>query len=231
MKDSLNITQRRKTNIWVVMKTNILLATCLIAGFSTTTYALQLKEEKRLILIDPGHGGLDSGTISKEGLKEKEVVLDIAKSIIAWNKSMLDSKFEIYITRNKDTLISLKDRTKLSRHLKPAVFISLHCNHIENPSIKGLEIYTYKRDPQSLILADKILLNLHENLGFKIRPPKHANFHVLSETSIYCPALLLELGYLSNANESNYLIDKANKRALALAILMALDEVLNSTID
>ena len=180
------------------------------------------QENRILILIDPGHGGIDSGAVSDFGLEEKDVVLDIANYILYWNKVLFEDKYDFYLTRSSDTLISLGDRTKLAKYLKPDIFISLHCNHIDDSSVKGIELYTYDANKFSLLYAESISGGLSQNLGFKAREVKQANFQVLRETFKSCPTILLELGYLSNKNESDYMSNKEKRKALALAILMAL---------
>ena len=125
------------------MKIKILLLIHIIIWYAHTSNAQPINEQKKkVIVIDPGHGGTDSGAISKEGLAEKDIVLDIARSILFWNKTLLESKYDIYLTRTKDSLISLDDRTKLARYLKPDVFISLHCNQIHDSNIQGCLLYT-----------------------------------------------------------------------------------------
>jgi N-acetylmuramoyl-L-alanine amidase len=204
------------------MKNLIIVLIAVLSWSNSKAQAQKRSQRQKVIVIDAGHGGTDSGAVSKVGLQEKDIVLDIAKSMIAWNKSLLASEFDIYLTRNTDTLISLADRVKLAKHLKPDVFISLHCNHIDNDSIKGVEVYVYT-DTQSMRLrANTILNQLNQNLGFKVRAPKQGNFQVLRETEGYCASILLELGYLSNLDESEYLGDKENRKALALAILMSI---------
>jgi len=205
------------------MYIKIILLICLMFGKAIDTNTGQMKQEKKkVIIIDPGHGGIDSGTISDEGIYEKDIVLDIARSMTVWNKGLLETKYEIYLTRNKDTLISLDDRTKLAKHLKPDVFISLHCNHIEESDIKGIELYTYNTNELSLFYANAISAKLNQELGFMTRKVKQANFQVLRETTETCPSVLLELGYLSNSDESNYLKNFDNRKALALAILLSI---------
>jgi len=180
------------------------------------------QENRKVIIIDPGHGGRDSGAISRDGLQEKDVVLDIARSIILWNQGLLESKYDIYMTRSKDILISLGDRTKLAKYLKPDIFISLHCNNIDDSRIKGVELYTYDNNELSLLSAKAISYELSQKLGFKTRIVKQANFQVLRETFKSCSAIFLELGYLSNKNESDYMSNKEKRKALALAILLAI---------
>ncbi|HBY68193.1 MAG TPA: N-acetylmuramoyl-L-alanine amidase, partial [Flavobacteriaceae bacterium] len=66
--------------------------------------------QQKVIIIDPGHGGKDTGAIGTNSIQEKDVVLDIANEIIRLNKTLINNKFDIYSTRYKDTLISLSDR-------------------------------------------------------------------------------------------------------------------------
>ena len=187
--------------------------------------------KKKIIVIDPGHGGRDSGTISTNGIQEKEVVLDVALSIIYWNRAVLNNAFDIYLTRSKDTLISLSDRTRLAKHLRPDIFISLHCNHSKSKSIKGVEIYMYDSklkyseiSPKAKNSAQTILRKLKKNLGLKTNEVRTANFQVLRETVKLFPSLLLELGYMSNNDEALYFEKEENRNAIGLAVLMALKE-------
>ncbi|MFI1770711.1 N-acetylmuramoyl-L-alanine amidase family protein [Thalassobellus citreus] len=92
-----------------------------------------------MVVIDPGHGGKDTGAIGVNNIQEKDVVLNVAKEILKLNKIILDDAFDIYLTRYKDTLISLTDRTRLVKCLNADVFVSLHYNASKNYS-KGSSI-------------------------------------------------------------------------------------------
>ena len=81
--------------------------------------------QKKVIVIDPGHGGIDSGAISVNGTYEKDVVLNIALEILKLNKSLFNNELDIYLTRYNDTLISLSDRSQLTKSLDADVFVSL----------------------------------------------------------------------------------------------------------
>jgi len=204
------------------MKARTTLFICLLILGNNRAIGQTLEAERKVVVLDAGHGGIDSGTVSNGGLQEKDVVLDIVRLMKDWNKSLLEFKYHIYLTRNSDTLISLDDRTKLVKHIKPDVFISLHCNHISDSNIKGIEIYTYDNNEPSEMYAQTILNELNQNLGFMTKEPKRGNFQVLRETNNYCPAILIEIGYLSNSSESYYLNDSQNRKAIALSILMSI---------
>ena len=75
-------------------------------------------QEKKVLLIDAGHGGTDFGAVGTNQIKEKDITLDIAKAMLVFNKGLLDNKYDMYLTRYRDTLISLSHRTKLVKALQ-----------------------------------------------------------------------------------------------------------------
>ena len=179
-----------------------------------------------IIVLDPGHGGVDSGAIGINGIMEKDVVLEVAIEVIRLNDILFDNKLDIYLTRYKDTLISLGHRTKLARALQPDYFISIHCNHATRKAAQGIEVCVQQPvhnknvelHSKSEKLAKTILREFHNSLGFRIRGRKYANFQVLRETQFTCPAVLLEIGFLSNWEEAEHSKRKESVRAYAMAI-------------
>ena len=195
----------------------LLLKMCIIFGQETTA-------QKRIV-IDVGHGGKDSGAIGINGIQEKDVVLDVANAILNLNNEM-DKPLDIYLTRYSDTLISLSDRTKLAKALNADLFVSLHCNHSDNADARGVEVYASRKQGKfsktSVFIGYQIERALCEAIGYESRGVKFANFQVLRETADYCPAILMELGFLSNVDEAQYLMRKENVLAIALSILKKL---------
>ncbi|WP_347709013.1 N-acetylmuramoyl-L-alanine amidase [Gramella sp. MT6] len=159
------------------------------------------------MVIDPGHDGKDSVAIGINGIQEKDAVLKIAKKILELNEKK-DAPLDIYLTRYSDTLISLSDRTNLARALNADLFISLHCNHSDNPNARGIEVYVAnaisKYSDESIWLAFLIQVELNNNLGFESRGVKFSNFQVKRETVDYCPSVLLELGFFNIGDENNF---------------------------
>ena len=189
----------------------------------------QVFAQQKVIVIDPGHGGKDSGAIGINQLQEKKVVLDIAMEILKLNKTIFENRFDIYLTRYKDTLISLTDRTKLAKALNADVFISLHCNYSDNPKARGLEVYVGKNESRnvknSFSLAYQLQYQVKKRLGFDSRDVKFANFQVLRENIDICPSLLLEFGFLSNKEENEYYTKSSAIRAVALVIFECLIKI------
>ena len=173
----------------------LLLKICLVFG------------QKKVVIIDPGHGGKDSGAIGINGTYEKDVVLNVAKEVLNLNNSLFDNEFAIYLTRYTDTLISLSDRSRLTKILKADVFVSLHCNASRNAS-RDIEVYVHHSESQNtktaITLGISILNESSQRLGFEKRGVKFANFQVLRKTISYCPAVLVEMGFMTNADEIDY---------------------------
>ena len=198
----------------------LLLKMCVIFG--------QENVKQKRILIDVGHGGNDSGAIGLNDMKEKDVVLNVALEIFRQNKQ-LEKPLDIYLSRYTDTFISLSDRTKLGKTLKADIFISMHCNHSNNPNARGIEVYVGKNlsenSKQSTWLAFQLQAVFKKQLGFESRGVKFANFQVLRESIDYYPAVLFELGFLSNLDECRYFANKQKIALIAQAILFTLKKI------
>ena len=102
------------------------------------------KEERRIVIIDPGHGGGDPGALGPQGLREKDVALAVAK-IMADLLSREDG-VDVYLTRSEDSFVPLWERGELATQWKgenPGVFISVHANSVpERRSVRGFETYS-----------------------------------------------------------------------------------------
>ena len=195
----------------------LLLKMCVIFGQESAT-------QKRII-IDVGHGGKDAGAIGADKIQEKDIVLNIANAILKLNKE-LEKPLDIFLTRYNDTLISLSDRTKLAEILKADLFVSLHCNHSDNPNARGIEVYASKKQAkyskESVFVGYQIEKMLCKAIGYESRGVKFANFQVLLETVGFCSSVLLELGFLSNKDEGSYISDATNIQLTANAILLSI---------
>ncbi len=91
------------------------------------------------IVVDPGHGGSETGAVGPTGLQEKEVTLQIARRLASAIPRVLSSR--IVLTRDSDSAISLDDRTSLANHEKASLFLSLHANSSRAPGVHGSETY------------------------------------------------------------------------------------------
>ena len=195
----------------------LLLKMCIIFGQETGA-------QKRIV-IDVGHGGKDSGAIGVNGIEEKDVVLNIANAILKLNDKLV-KPLDIYLTRYTDTLISLSDRTKLAKALKADLFVSLHCNHSDNPNARGVEVYASRKQTnylqESIYIGYQIEKMICKIIGYESRGVKFANFQVLRETINHCTSVLLELGFLSNKDEGNFISDVTNIQLVASSVLLSI---------
>jgi N-acetylmuramoyl-L-alanine amidase len=113
--------------------------------------ALGLKIGK--IVIDPGHGGHDTGTIGPHGLYEKDLVLDVSKRLGKLLESRLGA--EVVFTRRDDTFIPLETRTSIANQEEADLFVSVHANSSHDPDARGVETYylNFTSSPEALEVA------------------------------------------------------------------------------
>lgn len=166
----------------------------------------------KIICIDAGHGGKDSGAVGN-GLLEKDIVLSIAKKL---KVMLIEKSFKVCMTREDDTFVELKDRCVIANKQKADIFVSIHCNSAENKSAFGFEIYHTQDSIQGQKLSADIKLAINENkeLIRTDRGIKTANFAVLSGTNM--PAVLVETAFISNADDSKILKTKQTEFAKAI---------------
>lgn len=146
------------------------------------------------VVVDAGHGGMDSGASRRTGPPEKVVALDVAQRV---EKKLRESQLKTVMTRSRDVFITLDRRVAIENAQKNSVFVSIHFNDSRRRAIHGFETYYYS--PMSYDLARRIqnkLLTLPHAVNRGVRP---ANFRVLRK-AIY-PAVLVECGFLSNRSE------------------------------
>lgn len=111
---------------------------------------------KHVIVIDPGHGGVDPGTIGVSGIYEKHVTLAMAREL----KKQLEEtgRFKVMLTRDRDIFIRLRDRVQIARDAKAELFISIHADTVKNKAIRGPAVYTLSEkasDKEAAELAEK----------------------------------------------------------------------------
>ncbi len=111
---------------------------------------------KRVIVIDPGHGGADPGTIGASGVYEKHITIAMARQI----KSIFEQsgRYKVVLTRDRDVFVRLRDRVNISRKAGAELFISIHADSIKNRKISGASVYTLSEkasDKEAALLAEK----------------------------------------------------------------------------
>lgn len=162
-------------------------------------------ETKKIIVIDAGHGGNDFGA-TMNGVSEKDMVLNIARQIK--KASDKDGTYEVILTRSDDTSTTLTERTEQINKLNPEMVISLHINRTPeaNTNKSGHEIFIQKTS-ESKSLAEKLSKKLGEC------SIKEENLHILRNSK--SPAVLVELGYINNIKEREYMNSSDGQREIA----------------
>ncbi|MBC9784104.1 N-acetylmuramoyl-L-alanine amidase [Heliobacterium chlorum] len=146
------------------------------------------------IVIDPGHGGKDTGAIGNAGVQEKDVVLSVSLKLASALKAM---GIETILTRSDDTFVELEDRAELSHDKAPDLFLSIHVNSADSPEAHGTE--TWYRYEEYANLASVFEKDLAAGLGRTDRGVKDGNLWVLKPEEV--PSILVELAFISNSEE------------------------------
>ncbi len=182
------------------------------------------KPNRFRIVIDPGHGGIDTGA-QAEGVSEKDITLAIS---LLLGKELQKRGCDIVFTRTDDRFVSLSNRARLVNRTKPDLFISIHVNSVYSPSAHGFEIWIRKGgDPESENLAHCIRRNLVPAIPSIDRGVKNnKSLQVLSQT--HCPAGLVELGFITHKIERSRLIHPKWQKTYAEAIAKGVKNFLDS---
>ena len=194
-----------------------------------------------VVVIDPGHGGIDSGAIGEDGLVEKDVTLEFALELASRLKA--GGGLEPVLTREGDTFLSLPERVEVAQEHDAALFISVHADTVREDYVRGATVYTLSEDASdalaaalaerenrsdilaglsleaqpddvadilidlarretrnlSVRFAQELVEDMEGTFPLNVNPSRRASFRVLKAPEV--PSVLLELGYLSNADD------------------------------
>ena len=185
----------------------------------------------KVVYLDAGHGGYDPGA-SYFGISEKSLTLAIQSRV----KAKLEAEgYQVVTTRTSDTYVDLADRSRAANASESDIFVSIHINASGSSAAQGIETYyyqpyaeypsrinaTYHANPTRLSMSDTLANAIQSSLinatGAQNQGVKRQTFAVLRETT--APAVLLELGFLSNPQEAARLNTSAYQETLANAIV------------
>lgn len=135
----------------------------LVAGAQASPFRLAPRKpeanrpgKKHMIVIDPGHGGVDPGTIGLSGIYEKHVTLSMARELK--RQFQRTGRFKVRMTHDRDIFVRLRDRVQIARDVNAELFISIHADTVKNRKIRGPAVYTLSEkasDKEAAELADK----------------------------------------------------------------------------
>ncbi len=187
-----------------------------------------------VIVLDPGHGGVDGGTSDKSGLLEKNINLDVALKL---RKILVKSDIRVIMTRDKDVSLEKKSNINSSRYRRdldarkniinrnrPNAFISIHVNSFAQArSARGIQIYYFPSSEESKRLAELVCQSINKNLyqkHLKLTSVKAKiipeDYYILRETGY--PGILIETGFITNLEDKKLLKNSTFKEELAKAI-------------
>ena len=182
----------------------------------------------KVIYLDPGHGGRDSGATYKD-IYEKDINLIMSKKI---EKHLVAKGATVYLTREKDTDLStssvnkkrsdLTNRAKLINKSNANMYISIHLNYISNSKWQGLQIFYNNKNKENEVIANNLTLYLKEKSS-NIREPKKENIYYMYK-QIKVPGVLIELGFLSNPNDRYRLTREEYQEKLAKNIADSIEK-------
>jgi N-acetylmuramoyl-L-alanine amidase len=170
------------------------------------------------VVIDAGHGGIDTGAQSNSIL-EKQIVADVSSHL---KELCSDKNIEVILLRTEDEFMSLQDRLAKIEALSPDLVISLHANYSPDRDRNGVEVFVAENEftVKSSYFGTKILESFKRK-DFKTSDLKSANFFLLK--NLKCPAVTVELGFLSNSEDMKYLNSEFGQKFLAKQIASSLD--------
>ena len=172
----------------------------------------------KTIVLDPGHGGRDQGASSNTSSKslEKVYTLKTAKEL----KSLLEKEgAHVKMTRSNDTYVSLDDR-----NIKGDAFISIHNDSLDSPNANGVTVYWLQDNQEAL--AQTLSSSIQKKSLLTNKEARQQNYQVLRQTNI--PAVLLELGYISNPTDEVMVRDQLHRQVVEEAIVDGLKQYFSS---
>lgn len=175
------------------------------------------------VVIDAGHGGKDVGA-TRVGIYEKDITLSIAKIV---EKNLQNKGVQTTMTLDRDKTVSLQERCDISNETSPDVFVSIHVNSSVNDAIYGVETHWWKQD--SVEYAKIVHSHLEKNYNkwkTKDRGLFKSQFYVINHTE--APAILIEIGFISNADEREAIVTQKRQSEIAKAISEGVMEYLKT---
>jgi len=176
--------------------------------------------QRVVVAIDPGHGGGDPGAVGIGGLEEKDVVMPISQEVARY---LQQHGVDAILTRSTDLEVDLQPRVDVAERVNATVFVSIHANAIDmsRPDVNGIETYYYESGSG---LARSIHNSVLRATGSPDRGVRQARFYVLRKSSM--PAVLVEVGFVTGAEDAPQLASPAYRSVLAEAIARGILEYL-----
>lgn len=228
---------------WRLKKTDLFLFVLLLIGISL--YLLSVLEDRsqeelmtlapvlkdRVIVIDPGHGGVDPGAVGKKGTLEKDINLEVAKRL---GYVLSQSGARVVLTREIDTDLSdpeikglrakkrqdLKRRVELAEKHQAEIYLSIHVNSFPSASSKGPQTFYHKGQEESKAIAERIQAELQKHLNTKRVAKGLDGIYINKKTEM--PSVTVEIGFMSNAEEEEAMQEPDYQNKIAWSVFAGL---------
>ena len=212
----------------MLRKIELVIVLLIIAGFVILNKNLgemasadQVETIKKIVVIDPGHGGGDPGKVGVTGAEEKEINLQIATKM----KKLLEERgFSVVMTREKDEMLEgdkkedMKKRVNIINEVKPDIAVSIHQNSFTDATVYGAQTFYYSESEEGKQYAQVIqnaLLEIDESNHRKAKA--NDNYYLLLRTKV--PTVIVECGFLSNKEEAEKLSDNHYQEEISKVIV------------
>jgi N-acetylmuramoyl-L-alanine amidase len=222
----------KKGKVIIVILLIVLLFACNAFSIGTT------KEDLRVIVIDPGHGGIDPGKVGAGNIIEAHINLEVSRIL---RNMLIESGAIVYMTRESDKGLysggktirekkreDLAKRVSIAKELGAVVTVSIHCNSFGGPRWHGAQVFFLQGSTKGEELAKTLQREL-----IRVADPKNTR-SAKSNSELYIlkngpdPTVLVELGFLSNPTEAKILQDSSYQNKLAWAIYLGIIHYLNN---
>ncbi|MEM9484080.1 MAG: N-acetylmuramoyl-L-alanine amidase [Cyanobacteria bacterium P01_F01_bin.116] len=173
----------------------------------------RVNQRRIVVAIDPGHGGRDPGAVGIGGLQEKQVIFPISQQVAA---ILREQGVDVVLTRNRDIELDLDPRVQIAERADADLFVSIHANaiNLSRPDVNGLETYYYSN--AGARFARTVHDTVLRTMGMPDRRVRQARFYVIRRTSM--PAILIEVGFVTGAEDIHNLRDPEWRSRMANAI-------------
>jgi len=185
-------------------------------------------QDKHIILIDPGHGGIDGGAKTKNGTIEKDINLDISLKLRDYLK---EKGYEVYMTREEDKELDSKkvndltQRCKLKKDTNCDIFISIHQNMFQQANCFGAQVW-YSDNENSKLLAERVkdsMKNTIDDNNKRIAKAAKNQYKILRD-GYEGGCIIVECGFLSNHEEEQKLKTSEHQNKIVEGITLGIEE-------
>lgn len=215
----------KKEQILIVIYLLVIVVGLFSAVRSETVATFAMPVSKKVILIDPGHGGWDPGKVSGNTILEKDINLQIAQKLQTY---LEQGGSYVIMTRIEDEALGsqkssdMTSRKHIANGSQADLFVSIHQNAYSSSSVSGAQVFYFENSEKSKLLAQCIQTEIKNFLGQKnkLDAKSNSNYYVLKQTVL--PAVIVECGFLTNPSDRHKLTQEEYQEKMAWSIYLGI---------